>query len=338
MKKILLATPMMPPTPGGPSTHAKKLYDFFGEQSTLFNFEIYKSYPSGVRHMLTFFAFINPLSTYYFRKFDAIFALDGFTVALPAVIAGKLLNKKVILRIGGDFIYENFLYTKEVNIIEFYENFYVYKKQMSWGLYVKYLVQKYVLENCCGIIFNTDGWQEQIYKNHYKLPKNIWNISNPSPSPKGRGESVLSGVKKFVAITRDIPYKNISRIKKVCERLGVELETKQRSHDEVLKTLSNAYAYINASLSEISPNQVLEATRFQLPIIITKYSGITDYLVKSGVAITVEPTDQKDIEEKIKYLLDDNNYQKIKENYKNFKWSQTWDSMFLEYQKIVDMV
>ncbi len=267
-------------------------------------------------------------------------------MALPAVIAGVLLRKKVILRIGGDFIYENFLFKKELNILDFYQNFPSYKKQMGWSLYVKYSVQKFVLENCYGIVFNTDGWQEKIYRTHYRLPKHIWNIPNPVDKVEmSRLDRVnLSSENKkkiFVAITRDIPYKNISRLKRVFGELNnqdIILETKQRSHAEVLDTLANAFAYLNVSHSEISPNQVLEAVQFQLPIIITKYSGITDYLVNSGVAVAVEPTNEQDIKEKIKYILNLENYQRIKDAYKNFIWPQTWNSLFKQYESIVDGV
>lgn len=233
MSKILIATPMMPPTPGGPATHAKKLYEHFALKSSfeggaherkrvaedvgLFNFEKYKKYPSGIRHLCAFLEFL-----FTFRKYDLVIALDAFTVALPAVVAGRMIGKKVILRVGGDFVYENFLFTKEVTFEEYYNNFSRCRKLMGRSLYIKYLVQKFVLENCYGIIFNT-SWQRDIYLKHYNLPKKVFVVENPVESiPKQIYENEVyenSHRYIFTSITRDIPYKNLTRLKRVFSEL-----------------------------------------------------------------------------------------------------------------------
>ncbi len=363
---------MMPPTPGGPATHAKKLIDYFstsprpspklgeGASATLFNFEKYKKFPSGIRHLLTFFSFL--FGKFSFKNYDIIFALDGFTVALPAVLAGIILRKKVILRIGGDFIYENFLYIKEVNFENYYANFQENKKLMPWSLYVKYLVQKFVLENCYGIIFNT-SWQKDIYLNHYNF-KNIdklFVIQNPVEEIKKEifenvklSQEFENAIKEnkfiFTSITRDIPYKNLTRLKQVFseistspnlslqrrgEVLQVHLETTQGSHNSCLKRISLSRAYICASISDISPNQVQEALSLKIPVIISKYTGITKILQDAGVARVVDPFDINDIKNAVLDMCDENIWHNYKKNLENFKWPQNWDSLFKQYEEII---
>lgn len=357
MKKIdiLLATPMMPPTPGGPATHAKKLFDHFGW--TLFNFEKYKYYPSGVRHLLAFFE-IFKLS----KKVDIILALDGFTVALPAVLAGKITGKKVILRVGGDFIYENFLYLKETDFESFYNNFSENKKLMGWKLYIKYLVQKLVLENCYGIVFNTK-WQKEIFEKHYNLKeKKLYVIDNPiEPISKEIYENEKlnpefeNAVKEkkfiFTSITRDIPYKNLTRIKKVFSELestgslpygegrGGALETTQGSWSSCLKRISLSRAYICASISDIAPNQVQEALSLGIPIIISKYTGITAQLAKIGLARVIDPFDEQDIKNAIIEMCDDKIHNQYLINIAKFNKennNQTWEKLFRQYEEIID--
>lgn len=333
---------MMPPTAGGPATHAKRLVEHFGYR--LFNFEKYKKFPSGIRHL---FAFID----IFFKSFDnsTILALDGFTVALPSIFVGKLLRKKVILRVGGDFIYENFLYTKEVNFEEFYNNFAACKKIMPIKLYLKYLVQKLIMQNADGIIFNTE-WQKNIFAKHYNLKQNLFVVENPvepigtrvfdNAVTNNNFENALQDNKFiFTSITRDIPYKNQRRVKEVFEKISMGIvphfEHKQGTHESCLKRISLSRAYICASISDISPNQVQEAISLKIPVIISKYTGITKILKEAGVARVVDPFDLEDIEQAILEMCDDEKYLKYKNNLEKFVWPQTWNTLFAQYESIL---
>lgn len=340
MKKILLATPHMPPTPGGPSTHAKKLVDHFG--FPLFNFEKYKKFPSGIRHLLAFGEiFVRSIGK------DTILALDGFSVALPSIFVGKILNKKVIVRIGGDFIYEQFLYTKEVDLENFYQNFNEYYKSFSKPLKVKYKVQKYILQNADQIIFNTK-WQKDICEKHCSLKQTLFVIDNPvEPIEKSIFQTANTNdnfekareENKFIftSITRDIPYKNLPRLKHVFSTLreGVYLETAQGSWESCLKRISLSRVYICASISDISPNQVLEAISLRVPVIITKYCGLTNILATAGVARFIDPFSEEDIKMALEEMCDENKYLEYKKALETFTWQQTWQTLFTQYEEIL---
>lgn len=341
MTDILIATPMMPPTAGGPATHAKKLSEYFGERANLFNFEKYGKYPSGIRHLLVFVEF-----AFRFRKFQLIFALDAFTVALPAILAGKIVGKKIILRVGGDFIYENFLFIKEVTFEDFYNNFSRYKKLMTWPLYMKYLVQKFVLENCQGIIFNT-AWQRDIYLKYYNLPKKIFVVENPvEPIPKEiYANEVYENSQKYIftSITRDIPYKNHKRLAQAfsaafLENQDIFLETKQGPWSQCLKKISMSRAYVCASISDIAPNQVQEALSLKIPVIISKHTGLSKYLQDTGVARVIDPFNVDDIKSAVLEMCNDEVYVKYKYNLERFTWPQTWNSLFERYEDVINEI
>ncbi len=350
--KILIATPMMPPIPGGPSTHAKKLKVYFGSRAELFNYENYKHYPSGIRHLLMLFTFIfSP--TFSFLKYDIIFALDGFTVALPAVLAGIILRKKVILRVGGDFIYENFLYTKETDYESFYNNFKDSKKLFSKSLYIKYLIQKFVTQNAFGIIFNTE-WQKDIFLKHYfpspleRVRVRLFVITNPIE--KLENKKTFNNNFNFTSITRDIPYKNLSRVRASVEEartakmadFSLELDTKQGTFESCQERIGASRGYICASISDIAPNQVYEALSLGIPVILTKYSGLTKILENTGAVKLIDPFDVEDIKRAILEFCDEAIYRKYKsaaENiFLNFKIEKSWEEMFLEYERIVEKV
>jgi hypothetical protein len=54
MKKNLIATPIYPPSSGGPATHSKKLEEYFGDRASIFVFEKLNFLPPGIRHLLAF--------------------------------------------------------------------------------------------------------------------------------------------------------------------------------------------------------------------------------------------------------------------------------------------
>ncbi len=339
MQKVLLATPHMPPTPGGPSIHAKKLAEHF--KFTLFNFEKYKKFPTGLRHI---FAFIE----IFLKSFgkEKILVLDAFTVALPSIFVGKLLNKEIILRVGGDFVYEQFLYTKEVDFESFYKNFHEYKKVFPKKMYIKYLIQKFVLQNAGKIIFNTE-WQKNIFAKHYNLKReNIFVIENPVEEIDKNifeNEKYENNSKYiFTSITRGIPYKNQNRVKLAFKNLQqkqsdkeIYFEDKKGSWENCLKKISVSRAYICASISDIAPNQVLEAVSLKIPIILTKYSGFTNIFEQAGIAKIVNPFSVEEIENAILEMCDEEKYKFYKNNLQKFSWPQNWNSLYAQYEKIL---
>lgn len=105
MKKILIATPIYPPSSGGPATHSKKLKEYFGERAKIFVFERYNFFPFGVRH------FVAAVIIFFKSIFQVkiIFALDGFSIAMPSVLVARILRIPVVLRIGGDLVHEQYV-------------------------------------------------------------------------------------------------------------------------------------------------------------------------------------------------------------------------------------
>ena len=90
---ILIVTPLVPPESGGPSylsVSLKEALEKKGEKVDLIAFKEVRHYPSGIRHLLFLYKVL-----WRARKVDALIILDTVSVALPSVIAGWLLQKKM---------------------------------------------------------------------------------------------------------------------------------------------------------------------------------------------------------------------------------------------------
>src|SRR4051812_26577287 len=105
--RILIATGIYPPEIGGPAEYAQELKNAWiarGHSVEVKVFSRFNFLPSGVRHLAYFLTLLPAIF-----KTDSILALDTFSAALPAVLAAKLARKKIILRTGGDFLWEAYV-------------------------------------------------------------------------------------------------------------------------------------------------------------------------------------------------------------------------------------
>ncbi|MDO8424090.1 MAG: hypothetical protein Q7S54_00580, partial [bacterium] len=190
---------------------------------------------------------------------------------------------------------------------------------------------KWALRNLSAIIWSTD-WQKNIFMEPYGLVskkhfivENYYGPKLPSYEP----EKI-----NFVASTRKARWKNIPTLKKVFREKeiidsGATLDTGIVPHDEFLDKLNYSYAVIIASLGDISPNTILDAIRYDKPFILTRENGLFNRVKDIGTF--VDPQDQKDIKEKVLWLLKPENYMSQKKKIEDFTFTHTWEEIAQEY-------
>ncbi len=330
--KILICTGIYPPHIGGPAQYAKELDDEFGRQGhsvKILTYGLERKLPTVIRHKLFFWRTIFSL-----RGVDLVIALDTFSVGWPAVCATNLLNKKIIIRTGGDFLWESYVErTKEgVALKDFYKN---YLMKLSLKERLIFLITRFTLQNASAIAFST-VWQRDIFTKAYRLKENKNFIIENEYTQKVGDFPTKS--KTYLWAGRMLTLKNVDRLKRAFENAkkknsSIELDIVTGiSKADLLEKMKNCYVFILPSISDISPNVVLDAISLGKPCIVTKETGINDRI--KDVALFVDPLDEKDIEEKILLLADDNKYREIKENIKNFSFTHSIKQITEEFLKI----
>lgn len=102
--RLCIATPLYPPEAGGPATYTRTLEQGLpthGDTVIVVKFSGVRHLPKMVRHVQYFFHVLAVA-----RKSDAILALDPVSVGLPAVLAAILLRKPFIVKVVGDYAWE----------------------------------------------------------------------------------------------------------------------------------------------------------------------------------------------------------------------------------------
>jgi glycosyltransferase involved in cell wall biosynthesis len=330
--KILIATGIYPPDIGGPAQYAKNLVEQFnnlGYETKVLSYKLEKKLPIGLRHILYFFRVIFNLN-----KVNFIVALDTFSVGMPAVIAAMIFNKKIIIRTGGDFLWESYV-ERSGNLITL-RQFYEIKQSLNLKEKIIFILSKYILKNSTAIVFST-AWQKEIFEKYYNLNSGKSYIIENYFKIKQLGEEEASE-KKFLWAGRPLKLKNIELLKQAFKEAqkiesGLKLEIIQdMPYEKLLEEMKKSYAVILPSLSEVSPNFILDAISCHKPFIMTKESGYYETL--KSIGLFINPLDGEDIKNKILFLADDKNYLEYKNKIINFNYKHTWADIAGEFINI----
>lgn len=163
--KIVIAAPLWPPEVGGPAQYAFNLareFKALGHRVKVVKFASVRPWPSGLRHLLYFAKIWAAL-----WRAEWCLALDTFSVALPAVLAARLLGKKIIIRTGGDFLWEN--YVERTGDLVLLKDFYETRlDKMTLKENLIFYLSRWALRHASALVFSTD-WQRQIWFGPYGL-------------------------------------------------------------------------------------------------------------------------------------------------------------------------
>jgi glycosyltransferase involved in cell wall biosynthesis len=324
-ENICIATGIYPPEIGGPAEYARELFDSLLIQKYNVSVVTYgdlKKFPTGLRHILYFIKLV--FDAFYA---DYIIALDMFSVGLPAVIFSKIFGKKIVLRVGGDFLWESYIErTKEQILLS---EFYLAPRKLSTKEEIIFSLTKFVLRNVFAVVFSTD-WQRKIMEEPYDLDLSKTKIiENFFPMPE-MSSLQNSEPKIFLSPSRDIFIKNKKRLFEAFQKIKekypeIILDTEQVSHEVLLQKMSRAYAVIVNSFSEVSPNLVCDAIRYDLPVILTTDNGLTERL--KDMVIFSNPFSVDDLMRSIETLLEPETYQNYKRNILLNSYSHSWDEI-----------
>ena len=327
--RILIASGIYPPDIGGPAQYARNLYETWKKQGHQVKVAAYRwerIAPPLIRHFLYL--------TKVMRKgwnADLIFVLDTWSAAVPTMVACMLMGKKYVIRTGGDFLWET--YVERTGDLVLFRDFYATRMAKlsrkerlvhSWG--------GAALRRAAALIFSTD-WQKKAFEHAHGLyPAKDRIVENFCGT---RAQQVAPENRSFVAGTRSLKWKNGELLKEAFSDARVlvgqrglediDLDTGKAVYDSFFEKIRRSYAVVLASLGDISPNMIFDAIRAGTPFILTKETGIADRVREC--AIFVDPTDKKDIAEKIAWMADPTNRRAQAEKVRRFSWSHTWDEI-----------
>lgn len=190
------------------------------------------------------------------------------------------------------------------------------------------------------IVFSTK-WQKEIMLKPYSLlPEKTTVIENYYPIPVQRKTREFHQ-RIFLSPTRRRYIKNKENLLKSFSKIEsrfpeVVLDTEITSHQLMIERIEKAYAVLLVSLSEVSPNLVLHAIEYSLPVIMTRDTGIYDRL--KDLAIFVDPLSSEDIARGIELLLDKKVYAEYQSKIMTSNFSHSWNEITQEFLDLYNII
>lgn len=377
--RVLIATPLFPPEIGGPATYvfnlAQKLTKrgvevlvvSFGRTPRL----LWERNKNGFEKIIVPLKMAKGLRHFSFfqqvwqngRDCDLIYIHDLWSVGLPARLANVFLKKPLIVRLGGDSLWEAALERGLTQAI--LPDYYLGRKTDREDL-VKGL-QNFVLRGCHKVIFSSAFLQDiflryrpltqeqvMVLENPQKIVSN-----NPATKPLSQENSVLffAGrltkcknlvrlIKVFAALLKDNPRMllkiaghgpQMEGLIDLAVRRGLGARLKfigALSSAELAKEIAQAWLCVLPSMSEVSPNFALECLNLKKPLILTKYNGLAESI--KNKLILIDPLNEQDIYQAIAGLLDSQKYQAYCETITSLELSRTWDDVVNEHIKLFE--
>ncbi len=330
---ILIATGIYPPEIGGPATYSKLLEDElprYGHSVSVLPFREVRSLPKIIRHIAYFFKTISIA-----RKNNIILALDPVSVGLPAMCVSKILHKPFVLRVPGDYAWEQ--YQKDINKFISPEDFQDTKFDFITELRRK--IQRLVARNATTIITPSEYLKKivmrwgiesdkiQVIHSTFNIPANMQtknelraelNINNNVIVSAGRLVS-WKGFELLIEIMQDIlvvypktvlyiigdgPDKKLlsGQIKDVDLEENVIL-LGQLSKDELARYIKLSDIFVLNTGYEGLSHVLLEAMSLGAPVVTTSIGGNPELIENNKDGLLVEYNNKRELQETILKVL-----------------------------------
>ena len=328
--RIIIATGIYPPEVGGPALYAKGVKESLehaGNVAPAVLFGALRRYPSGVRHILYAMKL-----WWAARGADAIFAFDTYSVGVPAALVGLIRRVPVVIRIGGDFVWESYIErTKDlVPLPDFYRT----PRRLNLKERIAFKLVTWMLRHA-QLAFNTP-WLRDIWHEPYAIDfKRTHIVENVVGQRFTRAAETDRSVLLY---GRQIALKNTPAFRAAFEKAratGVSLDLKEGMvpYAELIEKMRACYAVAIPSISEVAPNSVIDAIRCGVPFLLTKYSGYAEKYKNMGIII--DPLSQDDMARGIREITDPETYARLCANIAAYTDVRTYDDVAREMLAII---
>ena len=227
-----------------------------------------------------------------------IYAQDLISSGIPAAFA-KRRGVKMVVRIGGDFLWEKMVNRGSctVPLRQYYEQ----PKNILERFIL--LLYRFVLRRADHIIFNTE-WQQQLYIRQFRLPADKTSVVTNYEFQEEINQP-QTGQQEIVYVGRLVPLKNVDklieahqytqspynlriigegpdrpRLEKRSSNISNITFTGQVPHDQLGQHLQRAAYVVLPSLTDLSPNVLLEASSYHVPVLLTTEVGLSETIAQ----------------------------------------------------------
>ncbi len=296
---ILIATGLFPPESGGPATYSKLLMDKLpglGIEARVLPFSTVRHLPKVVRHAAYFFKCLRQA-----RGVDVIYAQDPVSVGFPAYLTALLLNKKFMVRLGGDYAWEQA--RQRHGIKDELDEF----QTKRYGLRTEALrsLQRFVVRRARAVVVPSEYMKRIVstWTNPAKVHRIYSSITLPPPFelPTDRPDGFL-----VLSIARPVPWKGLDGLARAVARdnswtLKIVNDLPYRL---AMGWVKAADVFVINSTYEGLSHLLVEAMSLGTPVIATRVGGNPELIDDGETGLLIPAKDDDALYAAIKNVHD----------------------------------
>ena len=331
--RILIATGIYPPDIGGPATYSFLLAKELPKKGIEVEIITYgpagisRKIPKGLRHLIYFITCFKKA-----LRSDIVYAQGVVSSGLPAMLVSKILRKKFIVKIVGDYAWEQGVGRFDVkDLIEKFQ-----KKKYSWQVELLRKIQKWVTKKADKIVVPSkflrkiiSGWGVKPKK--IKVIYNAFDSKHKIKAGKEKENFLISvgrlvpwkGFDVLIEILKELPEgiglkivgigSEEKKLKKLVSKLGLEKKVEflgKLEHKKLLQLMNKSGIFVLNTGYEGFSHIILEAMAMSLPVITTNVCGNPEIVKDEQNGLLVEYNDKKQLKEAILKLWKDKDLQR----------------------------
>lgn len=325
--KIVLATPLYPPEIGGPATDSASLANHLpalGMEAQVVPFREVRHLPKGFRHLVYGWRLYQAA-----RSAAAIVAFDTVSVGLPSAIVALLARRRLIVRVPGDYAWEQG--RQRFGVADSIDEF----QKKRYGLRVELLrrIQRFVVKRAVLVVAPSDyfkrivvGWGVQPSRVMRIYLGVDLGVSAEAPRDIPEGKTLFSagrlvpwkGFSQLVELVPQLPeawhlvIAGDGPMRGALEARATELGISSRvtflgavSHEAVLGWLKSTDAFVLNTSFESFSFQIVEAMASGIPVIATTAGNIPELITDGVEGVLCEPNDAEAFRHAIMSVTDE---------------------------------
>jgi len=329
-KKVLLATPLYPPDIGGPATYATLMVAHLpsrGFDVTVLSFSSVRGLLKGVRHVLFFFKIL-----WQGWGQEIIFAQDTVSVGFPALCASWILRLPFVVRVPGDYAWEQSV--QRYGVKDSIDTFQI----KQYGIRVELLrsIQRVVVAFATTVIAPSKYFSHLVsrWPKHPNVPLTVVPIYNgidfsllpQSSLQEKQNKTIFSsgrlvpwkGFEAVIHMMLKLPEwhlriagegPDLNKLRQLVTTLNLESRVTflgRLTRDEVCQELSIANVFVLNTSFESFSFQVVEAMWVGVPVIATSIGNLSEIIDNESEGFLVKPDDEEHIVSVIQELEKNN--------------------------------
>jgi glycosyltransferase involved in cell wall biosynthesis len=312
--RVVIATPLYPPEPGGPATYASILIELLvreGVEAVLVKFSDVRHLPKVIRHVAyAWRVFVSA------KKANVVLVLDPVSTGLPALLGATCAGKPFVVKVVGDYAWEqgrqrygitstldDFVNTRrvpfQVRFLRFIQTFVARQARMVIvpSEYLKTVVLSWgIFHGKIAVIHNAIRHEEA-----GEIPHEVSTLPYPHIVSVGRlvpwkhVDGVIDAVAKLPAASLIIVGDGPERVSLVAHAgtVGSRVTfTGALSHADTLAVIADAQVFVLNSSYEGFSHLLVEAVSLGVPVVATDVGGNKEIVQKEEDGILVPAGDR----------------------------------------------